>query len=61
VTEWFYKATPTKAGFDDTRRLAAHEKNEAWVDSVQAPVIGDTLHFYFVEQRRGPARSVRSR
>jgi hypothetical protein len=63
VTEWFYKTTPTKAGFDDTRRLAkrdgfvcrsAHEKNEAWVESVQAPVIGDTLHFYFVEQRRSP-------
>jgi hypothetical protein len=63
VTEWFYKVTPTKAGYDDTRLLAkksgflcrsAHTKNEGWVDEIRGPKIGDTIHFYFAEQRRAP-------
>ena len=63
MTEWFYKVIPTKATYDDTRLLAkkdgflcraAHTKNEAMVDEVRGPAVGDTLHFYFVEQRRSP-------
>ena len=63
VTEWFYKLIPAKAAYDDTRLLAkrdgflcrsAHTKNEALVDEVCGPSIGDTLHLYFVEQRRSP-------
>jgi hypothetical protein len=63
VTEWFYKVIPAKAAYDDTRLLAkrdgflcrsAHTKNEALVDEVRGPAIGDTLHFYFVELRRTP-------
>jgi hypothetical protein len=63
VTEWFYKTIPAKAGFEDTRLLAkksgflcrsAHQKNESVVDEVRGPAIGDTIHFYFVEQRRSP-------
>jgi hypothetical protein len=63
VTDWFYKLIPTKASYDDTRLLAkkdgflcrsAHTKSEALVEEVRGPDIGDTLHFYFVEQRRSP-------
>lgn len=63
VTEWFYKAVPSKARYEDTRILAkrdgflcrsAHTKNGALVEEVRGPAIGDVLHFYFVEQRRPP-------
>jgi len=63
LTEWFYKAVPTKATYDDTRLLAkkdgflcrpAHTKNGALVEDFRGPAIGDILHFYFVEQRRAP-------
>jgi len=62
-SEWFYKVIPAKAGFEDTRLLAkksgflcraAHQKNESVADEVRGPAIGDTIHFYFVEQRRSP-------
>ncbi|HEX7670039.1 MAG TPA: hypothetical protein VF395_10665 [Polyangiaceae bacterium] len=63
MTEWFYKVIPAKAGFEDTRLLAkksgflcrtAHTKSEAVAEEVRGPAIGDTIHFYFVEQRRSP-------
>jgi hypothetical protein len=63
VTEWFYKVTPVKAGFDDTRRLAkrdgflwrsAHDKDERLTPDVGGPALGDTLHVYFLEKHRGP-------
>lgn len=63
MTEWFYKVVPAKAGFEDTRLLAkksgflcrsAHGKSESIVDEVKGPVLGDLIHFYFVEQRRNP-------
>jgi hypothetical protein len=63
VTEWYYKLVPAKAAYDDTRLLAkksgflcrsAHSKSEKVVEEVRGPAIGDTIHFYFVEQRRAP-------
>ncbi len=63
MTEWFYKAVPSKANYEDTRLLAkkdgflcrsAHTKNGALVEELRGPAIGDVLHFYFVEQRRTP-------
>jgi hypothetical protein len=55
--------TPTKAGFEDTRRLAkrdgflfraAHGGDAAVSPEATGPVIGDTLHVYFLEKHRGP-------
>jgi hypothetical protein len=63
VTEWFYKRIPTKAAYEDTRLLAkksgflchsAHTKNGEVSEISRGPAIGDTLYFYFVEQRRSP-------
>jgi hypothetical protein len=63
VTEWFYKVVPAKAGFEDTRLLAkksgfvcrsAHGKSQSLIEEVKGPALGDTLHLYFVEQRRSP-------
>lgn len=63
MTEWFYKVTPAKAGFEDTKRLAkrdgflwrcAHEKDGSRTPDVGGPATGDTLHVYFLEKHRGP-------
>jgi hypothetical protein len=68
LSEWFYKLIPAKATYEDTRLLAkksgflcraAHTQKGALVEELRGPVLGDTLHFYFVEQRK-PARSLGS-
>jgi len=56
MIDWFYKATPTKVSFDDTRDLAvdsgflcrsAFEKNGSRADNTQHVHLGDLLHVYF--------------
>lgn len=63
MAEWFYKVIPSKATYDDTRRLArksgflcrtAHTQKGALVEDLRGPALGDTIHFYFAEQRRTP-------
>jgi hypothetical protein len=57
MTEWFYKATPTKVSFDDTFDLAvnegficrsAYEENTSRADNTQHVDFGHLLHVYFV-------------
>lgn len=56
MTDWFYKATPTKVSFEDTRSLAvnegflcrsAFETNGSRADNTQYVNFGDLLHIYF--------------
>jgi hypothetical protein len=56
VTEWFYKATPTKVSFEETRDLAvsdgficrsAFEENGSRADNTQHVDLGDIVHMYF--------------
>lgn len=56
MTEWFYKATPTKVSFEETRDLAlndgficrsAFEENTSRVDNTQHVQFRDVIHFYF--------------
>lgn len=56
MTERFYKATPTKVSFVDTRDLAlnegflcrsAFEENGSRADNTQHVDFGDLLHVYF--------------
>ena len=57
MTDWFYKATPTKVLFDDTRDLmvnegflcrSAFEENKSRADNPQHVDFGDLLHVYFI-------------
>jgi hypothetical protein len=61
VAEWFYKLIPSKASYDDTRLLAkksgflcrsAHTQKGAIIDELRGPALGDTIHYYFAEQRK---------
>jgi hypothetical protein len=63
VAEWFYKLIPSRATYDDTRLLArksgflcrsAHTQKGALVEDLRGPVVGDTVHYYFAEQRKTP-------
>ncbi len=56
MTDWFYKATPTKVSFDETRDLAvndgficrsAYEENTSRADNTQHVQFGDIIHVYF--------------
>ncbi|MDC3961545.1 hypothetical protein KEG38_47445 [Polyangium jinanense] len=56
MTDWFYKATPTKVSFEDTRDLAvnegflcrsAFEGNKSRADNTRHVDFGDLLHLYF--------------
>ncbi len=56
MTTWFYKATPTKVSFEDTRDLAvnegflcrsAYEENGSRADNTQHVHFADLLHLYF--------------
>ena len=56
MTQWFYKATPTKVSFEDTAELAvqdgflcrsAFEENGSRADNTQHVDFGDLLHVYF--------------
>ena len=56
MTEWFYKATPTKVSYEATRSLAVHdgflcrsvyESNSTRADNTQHVDFGDILHIYF--------------
>jgi hypothetical protein len=56
MTEWFYKATPTKVSFEETRDLAvndgficrsAYEDNTSRADNTQHVQFGDLVHMYF--------------
>ena len=57
MTEWFYKATPTKVSFEHTRSLALEEgflcrsayeaKNNSYADNVRNVDFGHLLHVYF--------------
>ena len=56
MTEWFYKATPTKVSFEETRDLAlddgficrsAFEDNGSRADNTQHVTFRDVIHFYF--------------
>lgn len=56
MAEWFYKATPTKVSFQQTRDLAvndgflcrsAFEENGSRADNTQHVDFGDVLHVYF--------------
>jgi hypothetical protein len=56
MTNWFYKATPTKVSFEDTRDLAvnegflcrsAYEENGSRADNTQHVEFGDLIHVYF--------------
>lgn len=63
MSEWFYKATPTKVSFDDTYTLAvtdgflcrsAYEQNESRADNTQHVDFGDILHLYFTGDGGSP-------
>lgn len=65
MTEWFYKATPTKVSFEDTKGLAvdegflcrsAFEMNASRADNTQHVDFGDLLHVYFSGD--GPPRII---
>jgi hypothetical protein len=56
MADWFYKATPTKVSFEETRDLAvkegflcrsAYEENGSRADNTQHVDFGDVLHVYF--------------
>ena len=56
--DWFYKATPTKVSFEETRDLAledgficrsAFEVNGSRADNTQQVDLGDIIHMYFSE------------
>ncbi len=56
MTEWFYKATPTKVSFEETRDLAvkdgficrsAFEENGSRADNTQHVTFRDIIHVYF--------------
>lgn len=56
MTEWFYKATPTKVSFEETRDLAvkdgficrsAFEENGSRADNTQNVAFRDIMHLYF--------------
>jgi hypothetical protein len=56
MTEWFYKATPTKVSFEETRDLAvndgficrsAFEDNGSRADNTQNVAFRDVIHVYF--------------
>ncbi len=60
---WVYKATRKKTDFAATLLLArgkgflcrsAHEENESWADNVRDVVVGDTIHFYYIDGPKGP-------
>lgn len=57
MTEWFYKATPARVSYEETRSLAvddgficrsAHETNGTRADNTQHVRFGDLIHLYFV-------------
>ena len=61
MAEWFYKATPKKVSFDQTRDLAiddgficrsAYTKSRRRVGNTQAVKLNDTLHVYYIENRK---------
>lgn len=63
MAEWFYKLIPSKATYEDTRLLArksgflcraAHTQKGALVEDLRGPALGDTIHYYFAEQRKTP-------
>ncbi len=56
MSEWFYRATPTKVSFEETRDLAvtdgficrsAYEENGSRADNTQHVALGDVIHVYF--------------
>jgi hypothetical protein len=56
MTEWFYKATPKKVSFEETRDVAikdgflcrsAYEENTSRADNTQHVTFGDVIHMYF--------------
>lgn len=56
MTEWFYRATPTKVSFEETRDLmvsdgfvcrSAYEENGSRADNTRRVRFGDILHAYF--------------
>jgi hypothetical protein len=56
MTEWFYKATPTKVSFQEARDLAvndgficrsAYEENASRADNTQHVDFKDVIHVYF--------------
>lgn len=56
MTEWFYKATPTKVSFEETRDLvvnegficrSAFEENGSRADNTQHVKFRDIIHVYF--------------
>jgi hypothetical protein len=61
MAEWFYKATPKKVSFDETRDLAindgficrsAYTKSRHRVGNTQAVKLNDTLHVYYIRNRK---------
>lgn len=59
MTEWFYKATPTKVSYEKTRNLAvnegficrsAYEENRSLADNAHQVDLQDIIHLYFSEE-----------
>lgn len=59
MTEWFYKATPTKVSYEETRDLAvnegficrsAYEENGSLADNAHQVDLQDIIHLYFSDE-----------
>ena len=59
MTEWFYKATPTKVSYEKTRELAvnegficrsAYEENGSLADNAHQVDLQDIIHLFFSEE-----------
>ena len=59
MTEWLYKATPTKVSYEETRDLAvnegficrsAYEENRSLADNAHQVDFHDIIHLYFSEE-----------